>query len=464
MKIKILSIFSLAILGIFVISCSNDEDGPEPFSQKSVEENKAVIETSGIELANSVDDLNELSSFEVVVNFAMLLDEADPLENKTKKSSKIAATFEVLSGYKSGERTINDVFRVMKSPMDLDDPESAQEVWDELVGTYSWNRFTEEWDYTPNASAIVMKFPSEEGGNTNNAELTISNYGSIFRSNPLDEEYTGDLPVSLNMNVKVDGTTLITQTYTAGYNSDGIPESVAADLTIETFKFEVDLTNNDSEVSVNSKLMQGETVLINVGGAVNGDFTGDNIEDATITHTDTWTWTDYVWDEGSQSYIPVEVTETDEWEELDVGQVFHTASARCQVIDIAVKGDVNIKNIWDEYEALYPDDFDWDEDYDDQVYTNQEAHIMNENANLYVVDLKEKTKIADVEAYVVKEYREYRDEYNYWIDFRLKFGDGSSVDMETYFEEGFSDFIGEVNSIIFELNSEYDWDLEPLEY
>ena len=50
------------------------------------------------------------------------------------------------------------------------------------------------------------------------------------------------------------------------------------------------------------------------------------------------------------------------------------------------------------------------------------------------------------------------------IDFRLVFGDDSRIDLETYFEEGFNDFIDEVNTLIGELNSDYEWDVEPIEY
>jgi hypothetical protein len=68
-----------------------------------------------------------------------------------------------------------------------------------------------------------------------------------------------------------------------------------------------------------------------------------------------------------------------------------------------------------------------------------------------------------VEAYVVED-NYYGDYYDYWVDFRLKFGDGSYVDMETYFEEGFDDFIAEVNEIIRDLNGEYNWDIEEIDY
>ncbi len=72
-------------------------------------------------------------------------------------------------------------------------------------------------------------------------------------------------------------------------------------------------------------------------------------------------------------------------------------------------------------------------------------------------------KIAEAEAYVVQEnYGE--GYYDYWVDLRLKFGDGSFIDMDTYMEDGFDDFIAEINAMITELNGDYEWDLEPIDY
>ena len=47
---------------------------------------------------------------------------------------------------------------------------------------------------------------------------------------------------------------------------------------------------------------------------------------------------------------------------------------------------------------------------------------------------------------------------------RLVFGDESLVDLETYFETGWDDFIDELNVMISELNAEYDLYLDPIDY
>ena len=103
-----------------------------------------------------------------------------------------------------------------------------------------------------------------------------------------------------------------------------------------------------------------------------------------------------------------------------------------------------------------PDDFDWD--------AADEAAVVevNKYVDLRVIDVSVNQKIAEVEAYVVYESDSW-DEWTY-IDFRLVFADGSRIDLETYFEDGFNDFVDEVNALISELNSDYDWDIESVEY
>lgn len=469
MRIILNSFVAVAIMAFCINSCSEEEPDnkpcDEPFSQKSVEENKEVVENSAIEMAESMDDMKDLQSVDVAVSLGERLDMDDPFENILKSTSKVSTTFKVIAGLQSGDCGLHDIFKVMKSTGELSDPETLQEAWDEMVGVYTWNSSTDMWDKTSSSDKVVFKFPSKTDKISNNAELTISNYKGIVISNPIDDEYTGDLPVSLQMGVKVDGTTIISHTFAASYNSDGIPESVAADLTLETFKFEVDLTNNNEEISANCKFIQGDKVLINTGGSIHGDFTGENIDNSTITHTDTYTWMDYVWDDDTQQYVYVEVTEIDEWEELDVGEIINSANVRFQVVNIALKGEANIKALIDEMEIIYPDDFRDDANWDDEEATRQEAAALNEYITLHAIDQAEETKIAEVEAYVVQEYDEWTEgHYNYWVDFRLKFGDESMVDLETYYEEGFEDFIDQVNSILWELNGEHDLDLDPIEY
>ncbi len=432
------SLVALILIAFFISSCSKDKIDSEEFSEKSVEENKAVVENSAIEMAKSMDDMKNLEAVDVAVSLGERLDMDDPFEDKFQKATKVAATVKVIAGLQAGNSGSHEVFSVMKSNGELeDDPESIEEVWDEVVGVYAWNSSLEMWEYTTGSDKVIFQFPSRSDGLTNNAELTISDYSGVQMGNPLDDDYSGDLPVSLKMEVKVGETTLISQTFTAKYNSDGIPESIEADLTIEDFKFEVDITNNDKEVSANYKLSQGTQVIINAGVSALGDFTDENIENSTVT-------------------------EDDEWEELDVGEVINTANARFQLYNIALRGEADIKALIDKMDELYPDDYWNDPDWDEEEVAIQEAAAYNEHMLLYAVDLEENTRIAEAEAYVVQDNNDWGD--NYWVDFRLTFGDGSSVDMETYFESGFNDFVDEINSIIRELNGDYNLDLDLIDY
>ena len=106
-----------------------------------------------------------------------------------------------------------------------------------------------------------------------------------------------------------------------------------------------------------------------------------------------------------------------------------------------------------------------DKDLEDELISEDDANsrgiaAINEYVNLRLVNVKTNEIMAKAEAYVVNDL-EYDDSY---IDFRLTFGDGSYVDMETYLEEGFEDFIDEINALLGDINSDYDLDLDPVEY
>jgi len=451
-----LVLFALVILGI--ASCGKEESNL-PFSELSVEENKSVVENSAIKAAQTFDEMKEVATIDASISLGELFGMADPLSAQSAKKSKVAKTFEVIAGLQDGSSGINEILSALASADELeDDPETIQDIWDMVVGTYTWNSGVEDWDYTANADAIVFLFPSTVDGASNNATLTISNYMGVTIANPLDEEYTGDLPASLNMSMEIDGTEVMSYTFAAEYNEDGVPSSLATDLSIETFVFSIDITNKDKEASASYKFMHGDLLVMEISGGIEGDFTQENIDDNTVTHTDTYE--DYVWNEMTQMYEWQMVTDT--WDEVDYEEVIQSGHFRFQLFSIAINGTGDIKALVDSLKLLYPDDYREDPMYDEKTATMQEAALMNNNLHIYAIDTEAKKKIADVEAYVVEDVWEgYTD---YWIDFRLIFGDGSLVDMETYFEEGFEDFIKEINAMISDLNTDYDLDIDPIDY
>ena len=277
MKLKVFAFASAAIL-ISLSSCQKDETNL-PFSERSVEENKEVVENSAISAAQAIGDMRDLSVIDAMIALGIRLDMADPLEAQDAKKSKVHSLVDVLAGLETGESGMHDLFSELRSPGALaEDPETIQEVWEMVVGTYTWNGSTDTWDYTANADAVVFKFPSEDENISNSAVLTISNYKGTVISNPLEGEYDGDLPVSLDMDMTIDDVTVISFTFAAEYNDDGIPSAIAADLSIENFTLSADVTNNDKEVSASAIMKKDSEVIIELSGSAGGDFTQENID------------------------------------------------------------------------------------------------------------------------------------------------------------------------------------------
>ncbi len=476
MKKKNWLIFPAMFLALMVSSCDEDKDKDddnnnnteEKFSTLSVEANKATVEDAGIKLVKEMSNMENLETVDVVVNFTDILSSSDLKKSFVSKESKIVSTLETFVAVANREKKVNDLYHEMISSDELsEDPETLQEAWDENVGTYTWNPSIEDWDIEYGGDKIILLFPSSETSVTNDASFTISDYAGItFTNSPLDDEYTGDFPVSLNAELKSGSKTLVTFVFGASYDSEGVPNAVASDLTIETYKFEVDLSNTSTVASVNYKFTENGNTIMEMGASGEGLFTKANIDanTTTTTHSETWGYWDYVYNEETGYYEEVWVEYTNEWEETEVEfeEIIHSVNAHFQLFDVAIRGDVDVKGLVDQMKLI-------DEDRENEVISEDTANArgaakINEFLNLRLVNVTTNEIMAKAEAYVVKKIDpEWGYEDNY-IDFRLTFGDGSPIDMETYFEEGFDDFVDEINSLIGDINSDYDLEIEPVEY
>jgi hypothetical protein len=401
-------IFSVVLCGgLLLASCSKDDNSAEKFSTKSVEENKAYVEESGVQFVSAMKRMESLQTINLLLNFENLgaqYVKGSVLSKNTKFNSTIDA---LLTAAKTKE--LNGVFDAMANPYELksEEPSSIQEFYNQNAGTYTWSTQLNDWSYVQGGNKIVFLFPSSETALTNDATLTISNYQGVNISSPVDEDYTGDLPTALNVELKKASTVLLTYVFGASYNNEGIPSSISSDLTIESFKFEVDLTNNSSEVSVNYKLLEGTNTLIDLGVSGKGNFTQENI-DANTTGFE---------------------------------EIINSASAHFQILNVALRGDIDIKGLKDGLDAL---------DEDASNFYETAVPKINNALNLRLVDVKNNEIIAKTEAYVANSIDEGKK-----IDFRLTFGDNSTIDMQTYFEQGFGDFVTELNELISDINSDY---------
>ncbi len=452
--------FTALFLSVFISSCKKETNGGEKFSSASVEVNKANVEDAGISLVNTMSDMKSIETVDVVVNLGDILSNSSLKKGALSKDSKLFYTLETFAATANGEKKLNDLFKAMASSEEFaGDPESIQQFWDENVGTYDWNGDIDDWDIVLGGDKIIFNFPSTDVSSSNDAKITIYNYSGIIVSNPLEDDYSGDLPISLNADLKVGSKTLVTFVFAASYNSDGVPNAIAADLTIENFKFEIDIINTTTVVSVNYKFLENDNVIMDMGASGKGLFTNENIDANTQTFTETYDDWDLVYNELIQDYEWVPVTRTNEWKETDFEEILNSANAHFQLFNIAIKGDVDVKGLVDQINII-------EDNRDNEIITeeeafNQEVEKINKFLNLRVVNVSKNEIIAKAQAYVKKEITPYYTDLD--IDFRLTFGDGSLVDLQTYTDSGFEDFIAELNSLIDDLNLEYDLGLEHVE-
>ena len=462
-KLIFVSAASLLLMAYIVSSCNKEKDKSEKFTTQSVEENKAIVENSGIDLGEVMKRMETMGTNDVIINFVDLSSSLGSKGFLFSRNSKIFSALNAIVATTKGEKELSNVFNAMIYSRELksEDPESIQEFWDENVGTYTWNPSLNDWDEELGGDKIIFKFPSSESSSTDDATITIYNYAGVNISNPVDGEYTGDLPVSLNADLKVGSEILVSFVFGASYNSDGVPNAIAADLTIENFKFEVDVTNNTKVVSVNYKFLEEGNIVMDMGATGEGLFTDANYDDNTVHHSDTYSYVcDYVFNPNTQQWEEVYCEWTDEWDETEFEEILHSANAHFQLFNIELRGDIDIKGLVDQIRII-------DEDLENEEIDSETADTLysrkiNEYLNLRLVNITNNEIMAKAEAYVVHE-SDYGYEDSY-IDFRLTFGDDSPIDIETYFDEGFDTFVNQLNDLIDDINSDYDTDLEPIDY
>ena len=414
----------LSLLCLVFSSCKDDDgdkvnpiDIPGDFSELSVEENKKNLEDNGIKMVKELTDLKNTSAIQTSISFTYFLDLADPLAEEAHEGGRIKASsskYTIIGAVsKFGKRASDTkvIFDAMRATSE-DDPETAQEIYDDLVGTYSWNSTEQEWDFVGGSDKIVFKFPSTESGTSNNAIYTIHSYAGITTpSSPLSGDYDGDFPSGLSLDLTVNGNKVMEYGFAASYNNDGEPTSVITTLSLVPFKYEISLTNNSKEIAVKYSLKNNDIVLMDMGIGAKGNFTTDVVENS---------------EDGSD--------------------VINTGQAYFQLLDVKLAGDVNVK-------ALIEDSESNEDDVEEMVAS------FNRNVDLTLFYVEAKTKIADTEFYVdevVDEYCYCEDDVYEQANIRLVFADDSKMDLDTYAEGSFSDLEADFEALLEALEADLD--------
>jgi hypothetical protein len=476
MKTRNLFTYAVIAFAFIATSCDDKNSGDDNggFSPIPVEQHKTNIEDAGFEMLDEMKDMENEPAIQTNINLVRLLDTSDPITARANTKIHPSKSLVFTSVYATANYKETGIKGLVKTIMvnPAEDPDTFQEIYDELVGVYEWNPEYEEWSYTQTGNKIVLKFPSEENGTTNNASYTVS-YTGYFGTNPINpEDYAGDLPQNVSAFLAVDGTEISAYLLDIVYNSEGYPTSIETSLSMGEYVWSAKVSNaNNVAFDTELAFTNGSKILLKFTLDAAGNWSKDNI-DANYSEETKYYYGYY--DEETWMYVEVEVGENDNWtyyeteSEFDIHKVVTKGNASFQVMNLKVVGKIDAENLGEklkEIDATY----DWETQGESAV--EEQIKVVNEYVNLSLRYADSDDIIALVEAYPVSEeytwenwvYNEATQEYDkievtetdYWMDLRFVFADDSRVDFETYFDDTFSDLIDSVGEWADELENTY---------
>lgn len=437
---KTLRKFSVLILSGFLLAACGDDDAanettnpviepefPTEFSDKTVEQNKAELQDNGIELIEGLTTLKNSSGIQTSIAFSKHLEGStlpENLEGGRVDNSNAINLIKALASLGQGPVKPGKVASSMRAF--ADDFESIEQSYNEFVGVYAYNKANDTWTYTKTGSKITFQFPSKETGTTNNAEYSIFDYkGTKIPGGIAGDDYAGDYPTALKIELKIDGTVKAAFDFATTYDSKGTPTAMTTSVKIDEYTFLYELKNTTTEATADFYLTKNSDVLFAMGGRGKGSFTVDGVE-------------------------------------TDGESAVATASGYFQIMNIKFSAQVDGTALNAALKASDTGEGD--------------AAAWNTHFDLIAFYADSKKKIADSEFYYDRQdyeetycYEDYLDldgdgEYQWeevcetytWYDdetgIRLVFQDGTKADLETYTEVGFADLEDEFKEFIESIN------------
>lgn len=471
MKINLLNKWMLLAIAatVSVTACKKDKDDTPDDSNDdtqqttthTVEENKARVEASGVEFVkelNNMEDVVAVATTDAFLGFAEdgelfgteSAEEDEVVVAKKFKSQHFYKVLRMIASMDNGSIQSTDLMMAMKTSQvdssDEEGPSSIQEAYDEMTSTFSWNSSTMEWEQdSTNETSIKFMFPSTETGTSNNATLEVVYTGTdVTLPFGLEDEYDGDVPSAVSVTMSVDGSEQMKYTLAVDYLSNGVPSSIVNTITMGTYVMTASANYDEAEAGIDYSFKNGSTNLMSFGASASGNISVDNLE-AEIDEADADT---------TGEYYPTGVVTT--------------GNAYIQVMDIKMQGTIAFDDLINKIEEL---------DNDDSADEEDAAKAINDYINIDIIHTDNNEVIASLDAYTFEEedcweqydwetdsyYDECSGEYYTEVGVRMKYPDGTAVDMETYFDEGFDDVIDELNVFIEELNADYDAGFDPIE-
>ncbi len=443
-----------ALSGVLLLSNCKDKDKEEGdiISEdfKTPEQNKAAIQDIAVEFVNEMSLLEESKSAQAAANMLLKLDLGEDDEEIIWEEASIP------QGARIAIRQINQsavafskgkisgkgfaTAAIGEDGDDDDEFESFQEFFNENKGVYEWNEDTEEFDEpTTGGSVITLKFPSDDSETTNNASFTIRSYkGVVIEGNPLEEDYTGELPESLVADLFIDGVKEMEYTITAAYNSAGEPTQLNTKLFMNPFTLSASLTNTTSKVASSVNLSRDSKVIIGSSVELVGNFSEDNINAAE--------------------------------EEEKIGDVLTDAKMTFTLLNLKIEGSAMVDDLEDATKNLVTEYYSYDDDASVKTQVETDAPklaiALNAHTTMKMKYADSGVKAADMEWYTTIEEYSYSDYEELWAEpgIRMVFADGSKVDFVDFVETGMDELESAINAFLAQFGETVGEEFDPIEF
>jgi hypothetical protein len=411
------------------IGCKKDEE-KDPFkasyTTETVQESKANVEQNAIDLVDQLDAMSTAKGIQVIMN---LVDLQPVNTTKSTFQSPVMKPLSLITSL-NDKNQIKNVFKNMQEAGNLmeSDPIAVSAVFDSLVGKYTYNFETGEFDKTELAGKIIFEFPGLKNDQTNTAVITVDNFTATDISDPGENWPSGlanELPTGIRIGLKYNNVSVAGISLSAAYKSDGMPTKVNVEIFVDDFTLSMTATHSPYTSASNKNTLKFKSdILFETYIAAEGDWSPENRDNSNI----------------------------------GIEDIINKANAHLILMNLEVVGKVNMKNLADTISAI--------DERMDLISEEQAAQAVvdaiNANAELIVIYRDSNKKIAEAEAYVASEVDEYSGETNYYPSMRFVYADGSKVDVETYMNTEMDNFYTSLNQFINDLNAEYGLNIGPV--
>lgn len=407
---------------VLLVSCGKDKDVSEgPIDSKlTAEEHKEKLSAIGVDFVNDIDEIADEPLIAIMIQFDELSSEYEIAESMAK-----FAPIQYLNQYTELQDNPKKVLDLKSVATYMDDePETMSELWDEMVGTYTFNSETMMWDYTEATDEVTFIFPSNETNlenGVNDVNIRIFDFAYQDATSETVQETSTELPTSLQISVT---TTASDQIFgldmTASYYSDDMPKLMenSMDMVYYSWNTTMDMTDRSKEMSMSSSYKKGSEVIAAFNLDIKANFDMDAIQEA-----------------------------LDNEDITAIQDLLNNGNASFQVNNLKLVGFVDVKNMIADMTDLSEN---LDESTTEEEYIDAMVKVYNDNINLYLMYVSENEVIARAEAYAY-----YDTEWaEYTFSWRIVFTDGTAFD-DSYFEEGFEDFFDEMDDFILEMEELY---------